>query len=210
MKNIIDILNWRYATKVFDKTKRISENDFNTLLEVLKLTPSSYGLQPWKIVVVENPEIRELLKPHSWNQSQITDASHLVVLCIDTNVSEDYVEKYINKVAEVRGVEKSILSGYKNMMVNNVVNWKQPTQKEVWARNQVYIALWFLMFAAAQMWIDTCPIEWFDPAKYDEILWLNNINLSSVVVCPLWYRWEDNYAAAKKVRFDIDELVVRI
>lgn len=207
--NLLEQLKYRYATKSFDSNKKISTEDLSILLESLRLSPSSYGLQPWKFIVVENPALRQQLRPHSWGQSQITDASHLVVLCNVEKMTQELVDKYIHQVSNVRWVSPEQMQGYKDMMMGDVVNWPRWQQSAVWAKNQVYIALWFLMASAAQLWVDTCAIEGFDPAKYDEILWLDKLWLRSAVVCALWYRSaDDKYASLAKVRFDANEVII--
>lgn len=206
---ILDSLNWRYATKIFDKNKKISDKDFKIILESLKLTPSSFWLQPWKFLVIKNPEIREKLKEHSWNQSQVTDSSHLIVICRKDWINENYIDHFLESTAEIRGAEISSLSSYKKLMIWNLLESKKDL--DVWAKNQCYIALWNLLTVCAAIKIDACPIEWFDPAKYDEILWLKDKWLKSSLVCPVGYRSEeDKYWALKKVRFDLDELVVEV
>lgn len=207
MNDIIKKLEWRYATKDFDTNKKVSEDDMHTLLESARLAPSSYGLQPWKFVVVENPEIREKLKEAAWNQDQITNASHLVVLCRLMALDESHVEKHVNKTAELRAVSLEELSGYKNMMIGDIKN-RTKEGLESWMAKQVYIALGFMLHTAAQMHIDTCPMEGFDPKKFDEILELEKLGVNSVVLCAIGYRKEgDKLAAATKARFHKEEVV---
>ena len=204
-------LEWRYATKVFDPSKKISDKDFQKLIDALILTPSSYGLQPWKFVVVENPQVREELKPHSWGQPQITDASHLLVFCKVQNVDEPFVDKYIQSTAEIRNQETSELDGFKGMMISNVVDGMSDKARNQWARNQVYIALGNAMTVAGALEIDACPIEGFSPEKYDEILGLKEQGLASVVVLPVGYRSDDDkYADLPKVRFGEDDMILKI
>jgi len=211
MKNILDALKWRYAVKAFDSTKKISDQDLSTIKESLVLTPSSYGLQPWKFLVITNDEIRAKLRPHSWNQSQITDCSHLVVLCRKTDMTEEHVDAYLADMAETQNTPIENYEGYRNMMIQNVVEGMQKTDKPAWMKNQVYIALGNLMTVCAAMEIDTCPIEGFDPAEYDKILGLADKGLASCVVCPIGYRSDDDaHQNDAKVRFSVEQMIETI
>lgn len=206
----LESLEWRYATKVFDKNKKISENDLQTLLDALVLTSSSFWLQPWRFLLIENDKLREELKPNSWNQNQITDASHLLVFArIDWNYDE-LIENYLEKIAEKRGVTREDIKGYEDMMKNYAL-WKWEEWMKKWADEQVFIALGNALTVLAEMKIDSCAIWWFDSNKYDEILGLKEKGLASVIVLPIWYRDEeaDKYAKLKKVRFEKEDLVIK-
>ncbi|MFV8251262.1 NAD(P)H-dependent oxidoreductase [Bdellovibrio bacteriovorus] len=206
-KTIQDALEWRYATKKFDATKKISDADWTTLRNSLTLAPSSYGVQPWKFLVIENPEVRNQLKPVSWNQTQVTDASHYVVFLYKEKMDADFVQKFINRVAEVRSAPLEALDGYKNMLVENLV--KAPEEKiRVWSQRQAYIAMGFLLQTAALLKIDATPMEGFDPAAYDKILGLEGTGWKSVATVALGYRHqEDALQNQKKVRFAEDDLI---
>ncbi|MFV3410091.1 NAD(P)H-dependent oxidoreductase [Bdellovibrio bacteriovorus] len=206
-KTIQDALEWRYATKKFDATKKISDVDWTTLRNSLTLAPSSYGVQPWKFLVIENPEVRNQLKPVSWNQTQVTDASHYVVFLYKEKMDADFVQKFINRVAEVRSAPLEALDGYKNMLVENLV--KAPEEKiRVWSQRQAYIAMGFLLQTAALLKIDATPMEGFDPAAYDKILGLEGTGWKSVATVALGYRHqEDALQNQKKVRFAEDDLI---
>lgn len=206
-KTIQDALEWRYATKKFDATKKISDADWTTLRNSLTLAPSSYGVQPWKFLVIENPEVRNQLKPVSWNQTQVTDASHYVVFLYKEKMDADFVQKFINRVAEVRSAPLEALDGYKNMLVENLV--KAPEEKiRVWSQRQAYIAMGFLLQTAALLKIDATPMEGFDPAAYDKILGLEGSGWKSVATVALGYRHqEDASQTQKKVRFNEDDLI---
>ncbi|MBT4791020.1 MAG: NAD(P)H-dependent oxidoreductase [Halobacteriovoraceae bacterium] len=209
MEKIIEDLNWRYACKQFDPNKQISENQLNTLLEALRLTPSSYGLQPWKFVVVENKDLREKLVTASWNQKQVRDASHLIVMCAPKTLDESFIDNYVSDTAKTRGQEPSDLAGFKKMLM--MIPNKSVEGQAAWSKNQIYIALGNLMTTCAQMRIDTCPMEGFKPKEYDEILGLNELGLTSVLVCPVGYRSdEDKYSGLSKVRYAKDDLTIRI
>lgn len=208
--NLLDSLKWRYATKIFDSTKIVSDTDIHEILEAFRLSASSFWLQPWKMLIVENPEIRAQLRLASWNQSQIVDASHLFVLARIENPGDELVEKYLNDAIKTRGWTRVDLEWYENMM-KWFLNSKSVDERNFWATRQVNIALWNLLTFIASKEIDSCPIEWFDPKAYDEILWLKEIWLASSVVLAVWYRSEnDKYAYAKKVRFDMKDIVIKI
>lgn len=206
-KQIQEALEWRYAVKKFDPTKKISEQDMKTLLESLKLAPSSYGVQPWKFLVIENPKVREELKPVSWNQTQITDASHQIVFLYKDTMDEAFVQKYIDRIVEVRGIPAEALQGYKDMMITNLV--KAPEEKiRVWSQRQAYIAMGFLLETAALLKIDATPMEGFSASDYDRILKLEGTGWKSVATVTLGYRHsEDSFQNLKKVRFADDALI---
>ena len=202
-------LGWRYATKVFDATSKIPDADWRTLENALVLTPSSFGLQPWQFFVVTDPSIKGRLKPASWNQAQIVDASHVVVFAIRKNLSASDIDNYVALTAEIRGVTVESLVGFRKMMVGTL---HHPTfDVNEWATRQVYIALGFFMAAAAMLGIDTCPIEGFEPPKYDEILGLAPLGYGACVVAAAGYRSnDDKYAALPKVRFKTEDVVTRV
>ena len=208
---LLEKLNWRYATKMFDSSKKISDKDFDLLLESLRLASSSYWLQPWKFIVVKNPETRAALKEHSWNQGQIVDASHLIVFATQKDFNLSNIEAHLVETAKSRWVEVSALDWYKGMMVKNLLENLTKDQLMTWQRDQVHIALWFLLTACADLQIDSCAIWGFDAWKYDEILGLDKLWLTSVVVCPVWYRSsEDKYSSIPKTRFAKSEVVIEM
>ena len=199
--NTIKQLNWRYATKVFDPDKKISNKDFDELLEAARLAPSSHGLQLWKALVIKNPEIRKQLREASYNQPQITDASELVIFITPKKLTEEDINEFIKLVSDTRSVSMESLEGYRKS-VSGAVNNKTENEFRDWAAKQAYIALGFLLEAAALKKIDSCPMEGFDHAKFDEILGLDKKGFESRLACPLGYRSaEDKFAKAKKVRF---------
>ena len=201
-------LNWRYATKHFDPAARLSEAEFGELLEVLRLSASSFGLQPWKFLVVRDPSLREKLRPASWGQAQVTDASHLLVLCAMKQITLEYIDHYIGSIVAARGGVAESLKGYRTMMVKSVAG-KSAAETVEWAGLQVYLALGSLLTAAALRGIDACPMEGFERDKYDEILGLAPLGLTTTVVCPVGRRAaSDKYAAFAKVRFPRSEVVI--
>lgn len=205
---LIETLNWRYATKQFDPSKKIPAPVWTALEDALVLTPSSYGLQPWQFFVVMDPELKAALRPHSWNQPQVTDCSHLVVFATRNDIDEAYVDKFVARMADVRGISTESLGFYKDMMAADILNGPRSQWVDKWAARQVYIALGNFMTSAALLGVDTCPMEGMDPAKYDEILGLPEKGFHAVVACPAGYRAaEDKYASLPKVRFAKEELV---
>lgn len=204
---IKEALQWRYATKKYDTTKKVTSQDWQTLTDALTLAPSSYGLQPWKFLVIENPQVREKLKAASWNQTQVTDASHFVVFLARDKVDVDFVQKYVNRVAEVRGIPTTTLDGYKNMMVEGVAKAPEEQTRQ-WAKRQTYIAMGFLLETAALIKVDATPMEGLDPQAYDKILGLEGSGWKTTVAVALGYRHvEDETQNFKKVRFTDDTLI---
>ena len=209
MSNIIEKLNWRYATKKFD-TKKLSDEKLDILLESLRLSASSFGLQTWKFILVENTEIREKLVPASWGQQQVKDASHLLVFARPEKIDEKDVDVFITSIAEQRGVTTDSLAEYK-AFISGFMSKMDEDQKAVWMSRQIYLALGNLLTVAAIEDVDTCPMEGFEPDKYDEILGLSEKGLKSVVVCPIGYRHaDDKYSEIKKVRFSKEDIFITI
>ncbi|MGD1864838.1 MAG: NAD(P)H-dependent oxidoreductase [Phormidesmis sp.] len=205
---ITDVLNWRYATKKFDPDKKISDEDWKALEQSLVLSPSSFGMQPWKFFVVRNPKTREELKPLSWGQSQITEASHLVVLAIKNDVGVDDIEPYISRMSEVRDVPVEKLEGLVNAIKGYLEEPPFPLQPDKWSAKQVYLALGFFMYSAALLGIDTCPMEGFVPTDYDRVLGLQDKGYSAVVLCTAGYRAKDDKTAdMAKVRYGTEKIV---
>ena len=210
-QQLLDRLNWRYATKQFDPNRKINAQDWATLEEALLLTPSSGGLQPWKFIVVTDPAVRAKLLPASYGQSQITNASHLVVFAAKKNFSEADVDAVINHTAATRGVSVESLAPFRDMLVGGIVKSMGEPARDAWARNQAYIALGNLLTSAAVLGVDACPMEGFDRAQYDEILGLNKQGFASAVIATLGYRAaSDQYAAAPKVRFPKEQVFAHV
>lgn len=208
--NLLENLKWRYATKLFDTTKKVSQADLDEILEAFQLSASSFWLQPWTVIIVENPELRQKLLPVSWNQAQIVDASHLLVLARKQNPGDDLIESYLNDIVKKRGGNREDLVWYENMM-KWFLNSKSVEERNIWASRQVNIALWNVLAFLASKKIDACPIEWFDPNAYNEILGLDTLWLFANVVLPIGYRSsEDKYASLPKVRFDVKDIVIKI
>ncbi len=204
-------LQWRYAVKKFDPSKKIPADVWDVLEKSLVLAPSSFGLQPWKFFVVDNPVLRQQLLENSWNQTQVTEASHLVVLAIKKEMGDQEVDRYIQDMSDKRQVPIDALGGLTKMIKGFMANPQKGFTTDEWAIRQVYIAIGQFMTSAAMLGIDTCPMEGFNPAKYDEILGLTAQGYSSVLVCPAGYRADDDkYAAMAKVRYAQSEVITHI
>lgn len=200
---VLKQLIWRYAVKKFDPTKKIDPKDWEVLEESLRLSPSSYGLQPWKFIVVHNKEILKNLRALSWGQSQVEDCSHYVVLATKHKLDEEHIDKHVLKTAEVRAIDIKNLTGYKNVMVGDLLKGPRSQTIEHWAQRQIYIAMGFIMETAAMMEIDTCPMEGLDPKGYDKALSLDGTGYCTVAAVACGYRHpDDKYQNIKKVRFD--------
>ena len=204
-------LRWRYATKAFDPARKISPTDWSALEQALILSPSSYGMQPYKFLVITDPATREKLVPASWNQRQPADCSHFVVFAARTANTETDVDEYMARTVEVRGGSLDALAGFKKLLLGDVVHGERGKSATEWATRQAYIALGNFMTTAALVGIDTCPMEGFVPAQYDEILSLPTQGLTAAVACAAGYRaTDDKYASLPKVRFTANKLIVRI
>ncbi len=203
--NLIEQLNWRYAVKKFS-SKKLPQNKLDTLLEAARLSPTSYGLQAMNILVVEDPEVRAKLREHAWNQSQITDASQLLVFCIPDKLETKHVDEYVDRIVKARNVPAESLEGFAKGMAATVSNNSDETNDQ-WASRQVYIALGVLLTSAAVEGVDACPMEGFDSSKFDEVLGLKEKGLKSVVLATVGYRAEDDeFKDFVKVRKSKEEL----
>jgi nitroreductase len=208
--SLLEKLSWRYATKKFDANKKIPAGTLEQLLATVRLAPSSLGLQHYKIVVVENPEVRERLKAAAYGQPQITDASQVIVFAAETNLDEAYVNNYVDEIVKVRQISYESLEGYKGMMLGSI-NGQPAEQKLAWAHKQAYIALGVLVSAAAELNIDICPMEGFSAPQFDEILGLKEKGLTASVIATIGYRSaEDVTATFAKVRKPSEELFIHV
>ncbi len=200
MSNYIESLHWRYATKKFDSTKKLSDEQLNTLLESVRLSASSYGLQPYHIFIVTDKEIRAKLQPASWGQSQIVDASHLIVFAAKTEVDGNWIDTYLENVSTTREIPMESLSGYGDFMKSKILELSSEEQA-TWAGKQTYLALGNLLSAAAELRIDSCPMEGFEPEVYNDILGLTEKGLHATVIAAVGYRsGDDETQHYKKVR----------
>ena len=208
--NILESLNWRYATKKFDADRTLTDDQVNQILQAGNLAASSYGLQPYKLLVIKNQELQDKLVPHSYNQNQVADASHVIVIAVRTDVDADYIGAFTERVEKDRGLDAGAMDTYKGMMLGTVGKLP-PEDLYQWSAKQTYIVLGTMLAAAAAMEIDACPMEGFVAEDYDELLDLKSQNLRSVLVMPVGYRSEDDAAQhQKKIRQSLDEIVVRI
>lgn len=206
---ILEQLNWRYAVKKFDSSKKVSDEDFKVLEDSLVLAPSSYGLQPYKFIVVTDDKTKEKLRPACYGQPQIVDSSHLVIIAAKKTLDDAFVEEYVQRLQEVRGTERETIEEYIQMMKGTMKTLRENDMEVSWSQRQAYITLGFLLETAALMGIDACPMEGFEPDKVDEILELEDYTAS--VLCTVGYRAEDDWlAAVEKVRFTKDKLIKTI
>jgi nitroreductase len=206
MSTFIENQNWRYATKKFNSEKKISNSDLEILKEAIQLSSSSYGLQPYKVLIIENEEIRKQLQPASWGQSQITDASHLLVFASETNVDAEYITRFAENMAKTRNIPFDSVKGYAEFMIGNIASLT-PEKQIIWAQKQAYLALGNLLNAAAELKIDVTPMEGFLPEQYNEILGLKEKGLHATLVATIGYRHEeDETQHYAKVRKPITEL----
>lgn len=208
---LLHALNWRYATKKFDPAKRIPAPIWATLEQALVLSPSSVGLQPWKFIVVTDPAMRARLRPAAWDQPQVVDCSHFVVLAVRRNLGVEHVDRHVARMAEVRGLTVESLANFRTMVTGNLDQAHKEGRLDTWQAHQVYIALGQFMASAALLGVDTCPMEGFEPARFDEILGLVGTGYGAVVACAAGYRAaDDKFAKMKKVRFKPDDVITRV
>lgn len=207
MEPIIQALSWREATKKFDTDKKLTESQLGTLLEAARLSPSSYGLQPWSFVVVTDPEVRKRLREFSWDQPQVTDASHLFVFAAKIP-SDAMIDEYIADIAATRGIDVASLMQFEHMM-KSAISGKSETERLDWAKRQVYLALGVVLTTAATLEINACPMEGFDAAKYDEILGLTEKGLHATVIAAFGFR-NVTESVPVKVRFPKTRIVLEV
>ena len=210
MSNFINDAKWRYATKKFDATKKVSTEDFEILKEAIQLSASSYGLQPYKVFIIENPEIRAKIQPAAWGQTQIVDASHLLVFANITNFGDAEIDAYIKNLSETRGIPVESVQGYADFMKSKITTLPEEA-RNVWTSKQTYLALGNLLNAAAELKIDVTPMEGFEPAAVNEILGFDQLGLNASLIATIGYRHEEDatqhYA---KVRKSNEELFINL
>lgn len=208
--SLTDKLKWRYATKKFDATKKLSQEQLDNLLAAVQLAPSSMGLQTYKVIVVSDPETRAKLREVAYNQPQITDASHLFVFAAETNVDEAYGKKYIDHIAHTRQVDRETLAGFEQSVLG-AIGRLNDEQKTVWGLKQSYIALGVLVSAAADASIDACPMEGFQADKFDEILGLKEKGLTTGAIAAVGFRADDDhFSKLAKVRRPLEDLFIHV
>jgi len=206
--NILDQLNWRYAVKQFDTEKKLRKDQVETLLKAANLTATSFGMQPSKIIVVENKSLREELVQYSWGQRQVADASHLLIITINSSAGEKEVDAFVKRTAVARSTSEDNLEGM-SKMIKGFLRGMDDSQKYNWMSNQAHIILGNLLTVCAVEGIDACPIAGFQPEKYDELLELEKDGQKSVLVLPVGFRLDsDKYADFSKVRMTDNEYVI--
>jgi nitroreductase len=210
MNTFIENQNWRYATKKFDTSKRVSDANLQVLKEAMRLSASSYGLQPYKIIFIENPDLRSKLQPAAWGQSQIVDASHLVIFANITNFGDTEIDAAIQNLTTTRGLPAEALKGYGDFMKSKITSLAVE-KRDIWTAKQTYLALGNLLNAAAELQIDVTPMEGFEPAQFNEILGLEAMNLNAALVATIGYRHEEDQTQHYiKVRKSNEELFLTL
>ncbi|MFS4491657.1 NAD(P)H-dependent oxidoreductase [Maribacter sp. 2308TA10-17] len=210
MSEPIQQLEWRYAVKKFDSERKLSDDKINTLKKAFNLTATSYGLQPITLLVLQNKALQEKLVKHSFEQLQVAQASHILVICIQNEINAEYIASYFDTVKKVRGTSDAILNPFKESMIESFSN-KEIQEIKSWSKNQAYLALGNLLTICALEEIDSCPMEGFQPEAYDRLLDLNSKGLTSVLVLPVGYRADDDvFSTFKKVRKDMAESIIEI
>jgi nitroreductase len=208
-ETILKQLNWRYATKKFDPARTIAPADWGTLEQALLLSPSSFGLQPWKFFVVRNPKVRAELREAAFNQPQVTDASHLVVFAVKRELTAADVDRHVRRTAHVRGIPVESLEGMRQAMLGTVA--RPPEDVRNWTQRQVYIALGNFLNTAALLGIDACPMEGFDSDKVDQILGLPDQGYRVLAFAAVGHRAEDDkYAELPKVRYAPEDVIAHV
>lgn len=207
---VINKLQWRYATKSFNPEAEVSYEKLQIIKESFNLTATSYGLQPIKLIVFNNKKLQTDLIPHTMNQKQIAEASHVLVFCIETVIDEEFVLEYFNRVHAIRNTPKSILKPFQDFLISDFEKKPQELIEE-WATNQAYLAMGNILTVCALEGVDSCPMEGFDANKYDEILGLQKRGLKSVLLLPIGYRADDDmFAGFKKVRRQLKDSVITL
>lgn len=210
MKNTHDPLQWRYAVKKFDRSRTLPDEQVTLLKEAFNLTATSFGLQPIRMLVIRHPELQEQLVAHTYRQRQVADASHLLVICVETKIETAFIESYFDRVKDLRGTSEEILEPYKKALIRQF-RAMTPEQIRAWAVNQAYLALGNLLTVCAYERIDSCPMEGFEPGGYDAVLGLAGLGLEAVLVLPVGYRAKDDmFSDFKKVRRPLEGSVVTI
>ncbi|WP_367268963.1 NAD(P)H-dependent oxidoreductase [uncultured Flavobacterium sp.] len=210
MNDYIENLRWRYATKKYDANRKVSNENLKTLKESVRLSVSSLGLQPYKVFIIEDPEIRQKLQPLAYNQSPITEASHLFVFANEVSINEKHINNYIDNIITTRGVSRESITPFVNMM-EGFLGQLDETNRGLWASKQTYLAMNSLITTAAVLKIDATPMEGFNKEAFNDVLGLNEMGLSAAVVAAIGYRHEEDiYQHMKKVRKSENELFITV
>ena len=207
VNELLESLSWRYAVKKFDPTKKVPDEKFEAIEESLRMSPSSYGLQPWQFVVVKDEELRKKLQEVSFRQPQVVDASHYVVLAVKDRLLMEDVEEYLNFIAKTRGIDVSVLDGFRKSIVGDMIEGPRAAMVNYWATHQVYIAMGFAMEAAALHRVDCCPMEGLIPGEYDKLLGLVGSGYRTAAAIAFGYRSpECKLQSAQKIRYPKDRV----
>lgn len=205
----LDKLQWRYATKRFDKDRKLDPDQVDRILQAANLAPSSYGLQPFSLILVENENVKEQLSQAAFHQPQVTESSHMVIFAARTDLLDKDVDEFVDRIVKARNIERESIAEYETIMKGSVAK-RSVEQRFGWAARQAYISLGFLLSAAAMEGVDACPMEGFRNDEFDKILGLTEKGLSSVVMAGLGFRSsEDSSQNYKKVRKSLDEFVIK-
>lgn len=207
-EQVLEHLQWRYAVKSFDSAKKIPDDAWETLEQSLVLAPSSFGLQPWKFLIIDDNDLRAKLREASWNQAQVVQADRYVVFAALRTTTDDDVDRLMQRTSEVRGTPIENLTGYRNVIADFLLKGWAAKDLFGWNARQTYIALGQLMTSAASMGIDTCPMEGIDMNSYDELLGLKETRYATLCACAIGYRSaDDKYASAAKVRYPREAII---
>ena len=210
MSTFLENQNWRYATKKFDATKKITDADIAFLKEAIRLSTSSYGLQPYRVFIVENPELRAKLVAASYGQAQVADASHLLVFANELNFGEAGIDQLATTICKTRELPLEAIQGYVDYMKGNITGLPEEV-RNIWTAKQTYLALGNLLNAAAELHIDVTPMEGFIPSQVNEILGLDQLGLNATLLAPIGYRHEEDATQHyKKVRKSNEELFITL
>jgi nitroreductase/dihydropteridine reductase len=208
MNNILDALEWRYAVKKFDDKVSLTEQQIFEVKKVFNLSASSYGLQPYKMIVVQNPELKEKLVPASFGQQQISQSAAILVFAVRTDFGMDYIDQFFKDMSTKRQIPLENLEGYKNFMKGSFAN-KSEDEISSWATKQVYLTMGHMLASLAALQIDACPMEGLDPQAYDKILDLDAKQLKTIIAMPIGVRAPDDASAtALKVRKDLSDIII--
>lgn len=203
-----EALFWRYAVKKFNPNKKIPRELWSQIIECGRLAPSSFGLQPWKFILVQNMDLRKTLTPITQGQSQVVDCSHYLVLCYMSSLSREHIAKHVSRVAEVRSIDRANLQKFEEGILQSLIEGPRNKTIEAWAQRQTYIAMGFLLESAALLGVDACPIEGLRPSEYDQILSLQQTPWQTLAAIAFGYRHpDDKYQSLKKVRFALEDIL---
>ena len=210
MTQVLEALKWRYATKKFDAKRILSQDKIEIIKNAFNLTASSFGLQPVKLLIINNKVLQQKLFPVSMDQQQVVDASHLLIFCVEKNIDSNYVDTYFKNVKAIRNTEDEVLAPFKEYLLDHFTT-VSPEDKNLWATKQAYITMGNLLTVCALEKIDACPMEGFSPDGYNEVLNLDDKGLRAVLVMPVGYRAEDDmFADLKKVRKDLKNAILEL